>query len=156
MTRREMLLSTAAPVLAAGGGRFIKSICSAVFPSGTPYADCFRLARNAGFDAIEIRMEEKGEVTPRSTVDEMRRIRDAAGAARIEVASLWILTPRSPSLASPDAAVRERAAGMVTKGIELAPALGCGALLVVPGVLGSGPRFEVTHEEAWQRASEAF
>jgi hexulose-6-phosphate isomerase len=149
-------MSTSAPFLAASGARFTKGICSAVFPSGTPYAECFRAAKDAGFEAIEIRMEEKGEVTPRSTPDEMKRLRDSALATHIEIASLWILTPRSPSLASPDPAVRERAASMVRKGIELAPALGCGALLVVPGVLGSGARFEVTHEEAWQRSSEAF
>jgi len=45
---------------------------------------------------------------------------------------------------------------MVKKGIELAPALGCGALLVVPGNLGAGARFDVTHDEAWKRSSEAF
>ena len=156
MNRRELLACATAPLLAAAGTRFTKSICSAVFPAGTPYPECFRQAKNAGFEAIEIRMEEKGDITPRSTPDEMRRLRDAANATGIEIASLWILTPRSPSLASPDPAVRERAAGMVRKGIDLAPALGCGALLVVPGVLGSGARFEVTHEEAWQRASGAF
>jgi len=156
MTRREMLAAAAAPLLAAPAARFTKSICSAVFPSGTPYPECFRLARNAGFDAIEIRMEDRGDVTPRSTIAEMQRIRDGAASTHIEIASLWILTPRSPSLASPDPAVRERASAMVRKGIELAPALGCGALLVVPGVLGSGARFEVTHEEALARAGAAF
>jgi hexulose-6-phosphate isomerase len=156
MTRRELVACAAAPLLGASAPRFTKSICSAVFPPGTPYAESFRQAKNAGFNAIEIRMEEKGEITPRSTPAEMQPLRDAAARTRIEIASLWILTPRSPSLASPDPAVRERAAAMVRTGIELAPALGCGALLVVPGVLGSGARFEVTHEEAWQRATDAF
>ena len=148
-----MLACAAAPLFAAPAARFTKSICSAVFASGTPYVECFRLAKNAGFEAIEIRMEDKGDVTPRSTVDEMKRLRDAALSTGIEIASLWILTPRSPSLASADPAVRERAQSMVRKGIELAPALGCGALLVVPGVLGSGARFEVSSEEAWQRGT---
>ena len=156
MTRREILALAAAPLLEAAPARFTKSICSAVFPAGTPYPECFKLARNAGFDAIEVRMEEKGEITPHSTTDEMRRLRDAALSAKIGIASLWILTPRSPSLASPDAAIRERAASMVRKGIELAPALGAGALLVVPGVLGSGARFDVTTGDAWQRSSHAF
>ena len=151
-----MLACAAAPLMSAQSPRFIKSICSAVFPSGTPYPECFRLAKNAGFDAIEIRMEEKGDITPHSAMDDMKRLRDSALSTRIEIVSLWILTPRSPSLASPDPAVRDRAAAMVRKGIELAPALGCGALLVVPGVLGSGAAFQVTHEEAWQRATAAF
>jgi hexulose-6-phosphate isomerase len=157
MTRRELLSGlAAAPALRAQSPRFVKGICSAVFPPELPYPECFRKAKNAGFDAIEIRMDKVGDVTPQSTVEDMKRLRDAAEATRIEIASLWILTPRSPSLASPDPAIRELALGMVKKGIELAPALGCGALLVVPGVLGSGPRFDVTHGEAWERSAQAF
>jgi hexulose-6-phosphate isomerase len=155
MTRREILVA-GGPLLAAAPARFTKSICSAVFPAGTPYPECFKLAKNAGFQAIELRMEEKGDITARSTVEQMQRLRDVAASTGIKIASLWILTPRSPSLASSDPAIRERAATMVRKGIELAPALGAGALLVVPGVLGSGARFEVTSEEAWQRATQAF
>src|ERR1051325_5258711 len=109
MTRREILALAGAPLAAAASARFVKSICSAIFPAGTPYAACFKLAKNAGFDAIEVRMEEKGDITPRWAIDDMKRLREDAASTKIEIASLWILTPRSPSLASPDPAVRERA-----------------------------------------------
>lgn len=163
MTRRRFAAATFASALLKPAAarpqtsRFVKGICSAVFPAGTPYADCFRVARNAGFEAIEIRMETgKGEITPESGIEQMHKLREAAEARKIQIASLWILTPRSPSLASPDPNVRRQAVHMVKKGIELAPALGCGALLVAAGVLGSGARFEVTHDDAWAHASAAY
>jgi L-ribulose-5-phosphate 3-epimerase len=157
MTRRGLItLAGTVPVLAAQRPRFIKSITATVFPPETPCSECLRQSKNAGFDAIELRMDTKGDITLEATVEQMTRLRAVAESVRIEIASLWILTPRSPSLASPKPDVRGLAVRMVKKGIELAPALGCGALLVVPGNLGSGARFDVTHDEAWKRSSEAF
>lgn len=158
-TRRQWLAQVASgPALAAQSepARFIKGICWAIFPEGTPLAEVFRQSRNAGFEAIEIRLHTEGEVTLRSTAEDIRRVRAAADAYRLQIASLWALTPSSPSLASPDPAVRAAALARVEKGIELAPALGCDALLTVPGVLGRGAAFEVNSEVAWQRATEAF
>lgn len=156
LTRRVFAASAAAPLMGAAGPRFVKGICWAAFPKGASFVECMRQSRNAGFDALEIRMDTEGEITLRSTVEQMKRLRDAAESHRIEIASLWILTPSSPSLASPDPAVRESALAMVRKGIELAPALGCDALLVVPGVLGRGAKFEVNSDQAWKRSTEAF
>lgn len=141
---------------AASAPRYIKGLCTAVFPTGTPYAECFRQARNAGFDAVEVRMEDRGEIHPASDPADMVRIADAAAAQRITIACLWVLTPSAPSLVSPDPRVRDIAGGRIRKGIELAPALRCNALLAAPGVLGRGPLMEVTHDEAWELASSAY
>lgn len=35
--------------------RVVKSICSVMFPKSLPIVDRFRQAKNAGFDAIEVR-----------------------------------------------------------------------------------------------------
>jgi sugar phosphate isomerase/epimerase len=64
--------------------------------------------------------------------------------------------PLAFSLASPDDVERKIALQLVRKGLELAPALGCGALLIAAGVLGREAQFEVSHDEAWERASAAF
>ncbi len=157
MTRRDLITLPALYAQPADrSSRFVKSICSVIFPQGTPYAECFRLARKAGFEAIEIRMEEKGEITPETTPEQARRIGDAARAERIKIASLWVLTPGAPSLASPETTERSRALKRLQAGIELAPPLGCGALLAIPGVTGRGARFQATHDEAWERGSAAF
>src|SRR5215468_3689034 len=118
MTRRDLPgVVGAVPGMAAERPRFIKSITSSVFPNETPYAECFRQAKNAGFEAIELRMDKTGDVTLESTVEQMSRLRDVAESVRIEIASLWILTPRSPSLASPNPKVHNLAMRMVKKGI---------------------------------------
>ena len=65
MKRRDLIAPTLvlpfrSPAPTATGPRFIKGICSAVFTAGTPYSECFRQVRNAGFDAVEVRMEDRG------------------------------------------------------------------------------------------------
>lgn len=155
MTRRDLIAQ--APVLfQAAAPRFVKGLCTAVFPTGTTYAECFSQARNAGFDAVEVRMEDRGQIHPESNAAGMAPIADAAAAHRLSIACLWVLTPSAPSLVSPDPRVREIAIGRIRKGIELAPALRCNALLAAPGVLGRGPRMEATHDQAWELATNAY
>ncbi|MEO7651645.1 MAG: sugar phosphate isomerase/epimerase family protein [Bryobacteraceae bacterium] len=156
IARTTALLSPCAVAAPAHGPRFIKGICTAVFPTGTPYSECFSQARNAGFDAVEVRMEDRGQIHPRSKVAAMAPIADAAAAHRLTIACLWVLTPSAPSLVSPDADVRAIALERIRKGIELAPALRCNALLAAPGVLGRGPRMEATHDQAWELATKAY
>ena len=156
MARAAALIPACTTAFSASGPRFIKGICTAVFPSGTPYAECFTQARNAGFEAVEVRMEDRGEIHPESTAADMTPIADAAAAHRLTIASLWVLTPSAPSLVSPDPGVRKIALGRIRKGIELAPALRCNSLLAAPGVLGRGPRMEATHDQAWELATSAY
>jgi L-ribulose-5-phosphate 3-epimerase len=157
MTRRQILaLGAAAPVLAAATPRFIKGVTSSVFPAGMAYTECFERAANAGFEAIEIRLHEKEFLSPTATLEDAARIAEAAARKRIQIASLWILTPSSPSLVSSNVEERADAMARVQAGIRLAPALRCGAMLVTPAVLGRGSRMECTHDEAWQIATKAF
>jgi hexulose-6-phosphate isomerase len=65
----------------------------------------------------------------------------------------------SPPLAqtplnSPDPAVRVHGREAIAKAVEFAKHLDCGALLLVPGRVGAGPKFEVPYEVTWQRFSE--
>jgi L-ribulose-5-phosphate 3-epimerase len=157
MTRRQILaLSAITPPMAAAGPRFIKGVTSSVFPAGMSYTECIRRTADAGFQAIEIRLHEKEFLGPTATREDASRIADAAAANRIQIASLWILTPSSPSLVSSNADERADAMARIQAGIRLAPALRCGAILVTPGVLGRGAQMECTHDEAWQIATKSF
>ena len=105
MRRREFLAVAAAPALAAGSPQFIKSICSVIFPPNTPLPECFKRAKAAGFDAIEIRMSE--EVSLDSTPDQMKQLADDAHKAGVMIASMWVSRPLSQHpINSPDPAVR--------------------------------------------------
>lgn len=142
--------------LMGASARFIKGICWASWPAGTPYADCLAAASQAGFRALEVRVELKGELSLSSTPADAARVARAARSHGMAIANLWALTPSSPSLVSPNPEVRQLALALARKAIELAPALQCESVLVTPGVLGRGARMEATHDEAWERATSAY
>jgi len=154
MLRRDLMAAALASAFAPQ--RFVKGVCWAAWPAGTPYADCISEAAAAGFGAIEIRVEPKGELSLSATRADAERIAAIARSKGVAISSLWALTPSSPSMVSASAETRQQAMALARKAIELAPALNCDSVLCVPGVLGRGPRFEVTHDEAWQRATTAF
>src|SRR5687768_17126068 len=113
MTRRDLFaIAAAQSVKGVRDSGYVKGICSAVFPAGTSYVDCMRQARNAGFEAVELRVGQ-AELPLDCSLDAARRLADIASGLRVRIASLWALTPSSPSLASPDAAVRDDARARV-------------------------------------------
>jgi hexulose-6-phosphate isomerase len=154
MLRRDLLAAAFSPW--ASASRFVKGVCWAAWPAGTPYSQCIQEAAAAGFAAIEIRVEPKGELSLSSTRADAERVAAISKTHGVAISSLWALTPSSPSMVSASAETRQQAMALARKAIELAPALGCDAVLCVPGVLGRGARFEVTHDEAWRRATDAF
>jgi hexulose-6-phosphate isomerase len=149
LSRRTFLGAPAA--LAAEGSRFVKGICAGIFPSKMPYAERCRLAKAAGFDAIELPLA--GELKLTSSPDELKRLGEAAKKAGVQVASLWVSPLAETPLNSPDPEVRRQGVEAIRKAVEFAGYLDCGALLVVPGRVGAGPRFEIGYETSWNRFS---
>ena len=83
MNRRTFLLAvTSLPAVAAPSSRFIKSICSIIFPNELSYPEKFRQAREAGFSGIEMRLGE--EIPMEMPQDEVKRIGEAAHLGLIE------------------------------------------------------------------------
>jgi hexulose-6-phosphate isomerase len=151
MLRREFLSLAAGAALPAPGG-FRKGICAGIFPRAMTYGECFQQARNAGFEGIEIQFGR--EITLESTPDQVMRIGEAARTAGMTIVSLWGSEPlRANPLNSPDAGVRARGVAIIRKMIEAAGHLDCGALLLVPARIGTGPKFEVGYEETWKRCT---
>ena len=151
MTRRTFLATTIASLAAtafaqdAAKKRKLKKAVNLgmVKADGASVADRFKMARDAGFDGIEL---NRPDAIP---LDELLKARDASG---LEIAGLIISTHWGKPLSSPDPAVVE--AGM--RGIKLALAdaaeLGCKRALLVPGVVNK----QVSYDECWKRAVEAI
>jgi len=154
LNRREFTAIVAASAMpaAAQQPRFIKSICSPVFPSSMPLAECFRRAREAGFEAIEIRLG--GELTPSTPPEEARRIGETAGKSGLAVAAIWpsAFLAKTP-LNSPDADVRSRGVEVIRNTIELATHLDCGAILLVPGRVSWNKEAQLGYEVTWERSA---
>jgi hexulose-6-phosphate isomerase len=146
LNRRAFLAGLAAPQPAS---RFRKGICVGIFPRKMPYVECFRLARAAGFEGIELTMA--GEITVDSPPDQVKQLGDAARKAGMAVVSLWVSALAANPLNSPDPEVRSRGLAAIRKTIEFATYLHCEALLVVPGRVGAGAKFEVGYETTWER-----
>lgn len=139
-----------AAALAAASGQFVKGICGVIFPPAMPLEEQFRQAKNAGFDGIEIRPGT--ELGPDTALDQAARIGDQARKAGVAIVSLWVsdVLSRTP-LNHRDPAIRSQGVETIHKSIEVAKAIGCGALLLVPGSLGSGAKFLYSYQDTWDR-----
>ncbi len=111
------------------------------------------LAKRAGFEAIELNLDEDGELGLRTGDEDARMLGRAVEDAGVRVGGLatglyWRYSPTSD-----DAATRHKAADIARRQLSLAHALGAGAVLVVPGGVGEpmgGPlvRYDVAYERA--------
>jgi L-ribulose-5-phosphate 3-epimerase len=153
MHRRQFLAVTGTAALAASTS-LTKSITNVIFPRSMPLADQFREAKNAGFQGIEIRLGQREQLNVTTPPAEAKRIGDAAGAAGVEIVSLWVSDPLSANpLNHSDPALRAKGVDVLHQAIDLAQAVGCGALLIVPGRIGEGPRFRFGYQDSWDRIS---
>jgi hexulose-6-phosphate isomerase len=156
MTRREALAASLAlaafSARAQSSPRFVKGICSIIFPKEMPRPECFAQAKAAGFDAIEIAV---GADIPLDVGhDDARRLGESAEKAGIRIANLWVSEPLHQNpLNAPDPAVRARGVEAIRKGISIATDLNCGALLLYAVRLGIGPKLEIGSQDTWDRYS---
>ncbi|HKD08214.1 MAG TPA: sugar phosphate isomerase/epimerase family protein [Bryobacteraceae bacterium] len=148
MTRRKWIAGGIAVGLAHAAGRpYKKGICSVAFARGTGLDEMFRLAKEASFDSIELRLDvdltEPGDIK--------RRAADHG----LEIASLWASQPLSKyPLNSPDAATRAKGVDSIIRASDVAAGIGCGAVLLVPGRVGNGAKLFDGYEDTWKRFTE--
>ena len=154
MNRRHVLAlplaAAATSACAQSRARFIKGICSIIFPQEMPRSECFAQAKSAGFDAIELAV---GSDLPLDiSHDDARRLADSAERAGIRIATLWVSDPlHQTPLNAPDPVVRAKGVEAIRRGIAIASDLNCGALLLYAVRLGNGPKLEVGSQETWDR-----
>jgi len=152
LNRRQLLAGLAGAAAAQSSPRFRKSICSTAFPAKMPVAEKFAAAKANGFEGIELRMGD--EIPAESTPDELSRLADAAQKSGITVVSLWDSSPLSKApLNSPDPALRAKGVEAIRQAIDFAHKLNCGAILLYPGRVGSGAKFDIGYQDTWDRFS---
>lgn len=120
---------------------------------------CMRLARDAGFDGIELAYAADGPIGPDATPGDMRRIVEDAADIGIQISSLASVIFWQLNLVSDDEDEREAGKRHARKALELAGALGVDTMLVIPGFTGpflSGPPAVADYGAAYDRALEAM
>lgn len=99
--------------------------------------ECFALAKKAGFDGVELCVDEEGELNIFSSEEEICKIGDDAKEIGVEIHSLMAGTFFKYSLSSENAENHEKAFVVIKKEIDAAKILGAKTVLIVPGMVDS-------------------
>ncbi|MEC0229016.1 sugar phosphate isomerase/epimerase family protein [Paenibacillus alba] len=129
------------------------------FPSSLKVKEAIVLAKDAGFDGIELALNETGELSLESTAEEIKGYRQLADETGIAISSLASGLYWTYSLTSSNPQIREKAKAIVKKQLEFAAILGVDTILVVPGAVGVDfiPDAEVVpYDQAYDYALEAL
>jgi len=121
--------------------------------------ESFALAKKAGYQGVELSLDEKGEVSLNSTKEEMEAVKAAAERHGIELYSVATTLYWNYSMTSSDPEMVEKAKAIVRKQIDVASWLGCDTILVVPGACGVDwlPNSEIIdYDVAYERALAAI
>lgn len=105
------------------------------YPEKMSLEQCLRLAKDAGFDGIELNYDLDNDLSPKSGPKEYAAIRRLAGKIGIQISGLCSFLFWPYPLTSNDPAKRARGFELATKITEAAHDLGTENVLVVPGAV---------------------
>ena len=128
------------------------------FPAGT-VKDNLTLAKNAGFEGVELAIGEAGELTPESTDEQIKEVKKIADSLGLSLYSLSSGLCWDYRLSDDSKAVREKAKDIIKKQIYTAEALGADTVLVIPGAVNvsfSMPEVKVAYDVVYERAIEGL
>ena len=128
------------------------------FPQGS-IRDNLTLAKNAGFEGVELALNESGELSLQSTEKEIAEVRKIAEELGLSLYSLSCGLCWDYRLSDDDVAMRQKAKDMIRKQLETAKFLGADTILVVPGVVNaefSFPEKRVAYDKVYERSLEAL
>ena len=128
------------------------------FPQGS-VRDSLVLAKDAGFEGVELALNGTGELSMESSeaeIKEVKRIADDMGLSLYSLSSGICWDYR---LSDDEPAMRQKAKDMIKKQLETAKILGADTVLVVPGVVNaefSSPEKKVAYDVVYDRALEGL
>lgn len=128
------------------------------FPNA-PLAENFALAKDAGFEGVEVALDAEGELSLSATERDIERIRKQAADAGIALYSVACGLYWDYWLNDTDDAKRNKAKDIVKKQLECAAGLGCESILVIPGCVNADfadPNKVCDYEVAYNRSLEAL
>jgi hexulose-6-phosphate isomerase len=105
------------------------------YPARMTLPECLRLAKDAGFDGIELNYDLENDLSPKAGPRELRAIRKAAEDVGIAIRGLCSFLFWPYSLSHNDARRRARGLELAEKMLDAAHELGTENLLVVPGAV---------------------
>lgn len=136
-----------------------KSITLRAFPADMPLERSIGIARDAGFDAVEVNLEPGGEYSLESSDAEIRTLGTAVDAYGLNVSAVYSRQQWHYPLTSSDPAVVARCKDIIRRLAACGALLNSEAVLVVPGAVDNGAfagtREVVPYDIAYDRARDA-
>jgi hexulose-6-phosphate isomerase len=105
------------------------------YPDRMTLRECLQLAKDAGFDGIELNYDLDNDLSPKSGMDQFRSIRRMADEIGIAISGVCSFLYWPYSLTDNDPARRSRGLELARSMIRAAHDLGTENLLVVPGAV---------------------
>jgi len=129
------------------------------FQEGTSISEAISIAKDAGFDGIELSLNASGELGLQTTEKEVREIQAKLEAADLDIAGLATGLYWDYAMTSENGENRQKAKDICKKQLELASIFGVDTILVIPGAVGvdfiSGSEV-IDYDIAYNRALEAI
>ncbi len=128
------------------------------FPQGS-IKDNLILAKDAGFEGVELALNAEGELSMQSTEQEIKEIKKIAEDLNLALYSLSSGLCWDYRLSDDDANMRQKAKDMIKKQLETAKILGADTALVIPGAVNvefSFPEKKVAYDVVYNRALEGL
>ncbi len=128
------------------------------FPQGT-IKDSLTFAKNAGFEGVELALNDEGELSIQSTEAEIKQVKTMADDMGLSLYSLSCGLCWDYRLSDDDPTMRKKAKDMIKKQLDTAKTLGADTILVIPGVVNvefSNPEKKVAYDVVYERALEGL
>lgn len=129
-----------------------KAVNQWCFPNGTSFQEILRIGEKAGLNGIELNIYEPDGVglTLETTETQAKEMKKLASSYGLELHSLSNGLLWKYPLSSPDREVRQYAARIVRKQLELASVMEIHTILLVPGLVN----LETSYEQCWERSQQ--
>lgn len=127
--------------------------------AGATLEENMKLAKDAGFDGIELALDEEGEVSLKSTKEDILKVKAMAEKIGLELYSVASGLYWTYNYTSENEDNRIKAKEITKKQLEVASWLGCDTILVVPGAVDVAfdPASEIVeYDVAYERALSAL
>ena len=133
-----------------------KGVTFGVFPKGMTTREVFAMAKAHGLDGVEVSFAETGDLRLDSTPAEVAAVKTAAKEEGIELYSVFSgVYWKHAFTYEPE---METAMKMGYRQIEIAEALDCNSVLIVPGIVSGAadPMGDIPYDVAYDRALECM
>lgn len=131
-----------------------KGLNAWAFPAAVPVREAIGYAKKAGYDSIELNLDEKGEIGLATRPAALKKIAAYARRRKLEISSVSSGLYWAYNMASEDPGERKMAGKVLSRQLKTAAALGCDAILVIPGTVKApfGDKPAVDPDTCWDRA----